>query len=111
MDKKYIVDEIIDNIVKLEDCNTKQIININKKLLPSNIFDGAVVIKKDNNSKKEINKNVVSNQILQKKLKTETEKEEKTIEKNQPKNNVKGQNNNIQTSKTVKNNKQKGNNK
>lgn len=49
MDKKYIVDEIIDNIVKLEDYNTKQIININKKLLPSNIFDGAVVIKKDNN--------------------------------------------------------------
>lgn len=49
MGKKYIIDEIIDNIVKLEDCNTKQIININKKLLPSNIFDGAVVIKKDNN--------------------------------------------------------------
>ena len=67
------------------------------------------IIKKDNNSKKEINKNVVSNQILQKKLKTETEKEEKTIEKNQPKNNVKSQNNNIQTNKTVKNNKQKGN--
>ena len=49
MDNKYIVDEIIDDIVKLEDCNSKKIIRINKKLLPSNIFDGAIIIKKDNN--------------------------------------------------------------
>ncbi len=49
MDNKYIVDEIIDDIVKLEDCNSKKIISINKKLLPSNIFDGAIIIKKDNN--------------------------------------------------------------
>ena len=49
MDKKYVVDEIIDDKVKLEDCNTKEMVTISKKLLPSNIFDGAVVIKKDNN--------------------------------------------------------------
>lgn len=48
MDKKYVVDEIIDDKVKLEDCNTKEMVTISKKVLPSNIFDGAILIKKDN---------------------------------------------------------------
>ena len=48
MDKKYIVDEIINDVVKLEDCTTKKVINISKKLLPNDIFDGVVLIKKDN---------------------------------------------------------------
>lgn len=44
--KKYIVDEIIDDYVLLEDENEK-IIEIKKNQLPANIHEGAVVLEKN----------------------------------------------------------------
>ena len=45
---KYIVDRIEDNIVILEKYPTKEIIEIDKKILSNNIHEGSVIIY-DNN--------------------------------------------------------------
>ena len=44
---KYVVDEIIDDIVKLENLETKEIININIKKLPKSIKEGQILLKKE----------------------------------------------------------------
>lgn len=41
---KYVVDEIINDIAKLENIETKEIKEININLLPPNIKEGNVVI-------------------------------------------------------------------
>lgn len=45
---RYVVDEIVDNKVKLESLSDKSIIIEDKSLFPNNIYEGAVVFKKDN---------------------------------------------------------------
>ncbi|MEG2251262.1 MAG: hypothetical protein RSD09_06815 [Bacilli bacterium] len=48
---KYAIDRIIDNIVVLENIETKEIINENIKLFPKKIYDGLIVIKVNNKYK------------------------------------------------------------
>ena len=45
---KYIVDRIEDNIVVLENQDTKEIINIDMSLLPKKIKEGNILIYKNN---------------------------------------------------------------
>lgn len=45
---KYIVDRIEDNIVVLENQDTKEIINIDISLLPRRIKEGNILIYKNN---------------------------------------------------------------
>ena len=45
---KYIVDRIEDNIVVLENQDTKEIINIDISLLPKKIKEGNILIYKNN---------------------------------------------------------------
>lgn len=51
---KYAVDEIIDNIVTLEDIETKEKKHIEKDVLPEDIYDGAILIYEDNTYKLDI---------------------------------------------------------
>lgn len=45
---KYVVDHIIDNIIILENIETKEIIEINRYDIPFSVRDGYILIK-DNN--------------------------------------------------------------
>lgn len=42
---KYVIDRIEDNIAVLQDLNTKEMLNINIKELPTNIKEGTYLIK------------------------------------------------------------------
>ena len=48
---KYAVDRIEDNIVVLENINTKEKLEVQKELLPSNIKDGTILIFENNEYK------------------------------------------------------------
>ena len=52
---KYAVDRIEDNIVVLEDINTKEKQEVQKELLPSNIKDGTILIFENNEYKLDLN--------------------------------------------------------
>ncbi len=43
---KYAVDRIVDNIVILESIKNKEIIKVDKELLPQNIKEGSILIKR-----------------------------------------------------------------
>lgn len=43
-EKKYAVDEIIDDIVILENLDTKERIEENREILPENIHDGSILV-------------------------------------------------------------------
>ena len=43
---KYAVDRIVDNIVILENIKNKEIIKVEKELLPQNIIEGNILIKR-----------------------------------------------------------------
>ena len=43
---KYAVDRIVDNIVILENIKNKEIIKVNIELLPQNIIEGSILIKR-----------------------------------------------------------------
>ncbi len=43
---KYAVDRIVDNIVILENIKNKEIIKVNIELLPDNIKEGSILIKR-----------------------------------------------------------------
>ncbi len=43
---KYAVDRIVDNIVILENIKNKEIIKVNIELLPQNIKEGSILIKR-----------------------------------------------------------------
>ena len=45
--KEYTIDRIEDNIVVLEDRDTKEMIDMKKEELPKNIKEGSILIKKD----------------------------------------------------------------
>ena len=43
---KYAVDRIVDNIVIIENIKNKEILKIDKELLPQNIIEGSILIKR-----------------------------------------------------------------
>ena len=44
---RFAIDRINDNIVTLENIETKEIINVERSLLPKNIKEGNILIKKE----------------------------------------------------------------
>lgn len=44
---RYAVDEIIDNLVKLENLDTGEIVNVDISLFPKNIKEGNIVVRKE----------------------------------------------------------------
>lgn len=50
---KYSVDRVEDNIIVLQNINTKEIIEINKKDINFKVVDGDIIIFKDNKYIKE----------------------------------------------------------
>ena len=65
---KYAVDEIIDNIVTLEDIETKEKKYIEKELLPEDIYDGAILIYEDDTYKLYISEETLRRKIILEKL-------------------------------------------
>ena len=45
---KYAIDKILNNIVTIENLDTKEIKNISIKKFPNNIKEGNIVVKKNN---------------------------------------------------------------
>lgn len=43
-EKRYTVDEIIDDVVRLQDMETEEIFDEDKYLLPKDIHDGSILI-------------------------------------------------------------------
>ena len=66
---KYAVDEIIDNIVTLEDIETKEKKYIEKELLPEDIYDGAILIYEDDTYKLDISEETLRRKRIIEKLK------------------------------------------
>ena len=65
---KYAVDEIIDNIVTLEDIETKEKKYIEKELLPEDIYDGAILIYEDDTYKLDISEETLRRKRIIEKL-------------------------------------------
>ncbi len=65
---KYAVDEIIDNIVTLEDIETKEKKYIEKDVLPEDIYDGAILIYEDNTYKLDISEETLRRKRIIEKL-------------------------------------------
>ena len=62
---KYAVDRIEDNIVVLEDINTKEKQEVQKGLLPSNIKDGTILIFENNEYKLDLNEEKLRRKKIQ----------------------------------------------
>ena len=62
---KYAVDRIEDNIVVLEDINTKEKQEVKKELLPSNIKDGTILIFENNEYKLNLNEEELRRKKIQ----------------------------------------------
>lgn len=62
---KYAVDRIEDNIVVLEDINTKEKQEVQKGLLPSNIKDGTILIFENNEYKLDLNEEELRRKKIQ----------------------------------------------
>ena len=65
---KYAVDEIIDNIVTLEDIETKEKKYIEKELLLEDIYDGAILIYEDDTYKLDISEETLRRKRIIEKL-------------------------------------------
>lgn len=65
---KYAVDEIIDNIVTLEDIETKEKKYIEKELLQEDIYDGAILIYEDDTYKLDISEETLRRKRIIEKL-------------------------------------------
>ena len=65
---KYAVDEIIDNIVTLEDIETKEKKYMEKELLPEDIYDGAILIYEDDTYKLDISEETLRRKRIIEKL-------------------------------------------
>ncbi|MEG0021301.1 MAG: DUF3006 family protein [Bacilli bacterium] len=65
---KYAIDRIVENIVILENLETKEIINDNIKLFPKNIYDGLIVIKVNNKYKIDKKEYLSRKSIIKEKL-------------------------------------------
>lgn len=62
---KYAVDRIEDNIVVLEDINTKEKQEVQKELLPPNIKDGTILIFENNEYKLDLNEEELRRKKIQ----------------------------------------------
>ena len=65
---KYAVDEIIDDIVVLENIETKEKININNTKLPEDIHDGSIIIYEDNSYKIDKELELSREELIRRKL-------------------------------------------
>ncbi len=65
---KYSVDEIIDEIIKLEDLETRDIVYLNKKDLDFNIRENDILVFKNNKYYKDDNLKEKRIDMLKKKL-------------------------------------------
>ena len=65
---KYAVDEIIDNIVTIEDIETKEKKYIEKELLPEDSYDGAILIYEDDTYKLDISEETLRRKRIVEKL-------------------------------------------
>lgn len=62
---RYAVDRIEDNIVVLENINTKEKLEVQKGLLPSNIKDGTILIFENNEYKLDLNEEELRRKKIQ----------------------------------------------
>lgn len=61
---KYIIDRVEDNIVVCENLETKEIIELDKSLLPENIKDGNVLLFENNEYKLDLNEEELRRQRI-----------------------------------------------
>jgi len=61
---KYVIDRIEDNIVVCQNLETKEMIELKKVLLPSNIKDGNVLIFENNEYKLDLNEEELRRQRI-----------------------------------------------
>ncbi len=61
---KYIVDRVEDNIVVCENLETKEMIELDKSLLPENIKDGNVLLFENNEYKLDLNEEELRRQRI-----------------------------------------------
>lgn len=62
---KYSIDRIEDNIVVLEDINTKEKLEVQKDLLPPNIKDGTILTFENNEYKLDLNEEELRRKQIQ----------------------------------------------
>ena len=62
---KYAIDRIEENIVVLEDINTKEKKEVQKDLLPPNIKDGTILIFENNEYKLDLNEEELRRKQIQ----------------------------------------------
>ncbi len=65
---KYSVDRIEDNIIILQDLDTKEIKEVSKKDISIRVKDGDILVYKDNKYKKDINLKEDRIKLIQEKL-------------------------------------------
>lgn len=61
---KYIIDRVEDNIVVCENLETKEMIELDKSLLPENIKDGNVLLFENNEYKLDLNEEELRRQRI-----------------------------------------------
>ncbi len=62
---KYAIDRIEENIVILEDINTKEKIEVEKEVLPLSIKDGTILIYENNEYKLDLNEEELRRKKIQ----------------------------------------------
>lgn len=61
---KYVIDRIEDNIVVCQNLETKEMVEIEKKLLPQNIRDGNVLLFENNEYKLDLDEEEIRRQRI-----------------------------------------------
>lgn len=61
---KYVIDRIEDNIVICQNLETKEMVEIEKKLLPQNIKDGNVLLFENNEYKLDLDEEEIRRQRI-----------------------------------------------
>lgn len=61
---KYVIDRIEDNIVVCQNLETKEMVEIEKKLLPQNIKDGNVLLFENNEYKLDLDEEEIRRQRI-----------------------------------------------
>ena len=65
---KYVIDRIEDNIVVCENLETKEMIELDKSLLPEKIKDGNILIFENNEYKLDLNEEELRRQRIREKF-------------------------------------------
>lgn len=61
---KYVIDRIEDNIVICQNLETKEMVEIEKKLLPQNIKDGNILLFENNEYKLDLDEEEIRRQRI-----------------------------------------------